>query len=65
MSDFGRGKLRALDDPKIRARIREAEERVQNGRGPEDDLMSAEQLEAVIADLRAGRRREPLEDHKP
>jgi hypothetical protein len=60
-----RSTLRSLKDPRVLERIREAENRVRNG-GPEDDeaLMSAEELESVIADLRAGRRPGLLEDQE-
>jgi hypothetical protein len=53
--------LRALSDPWVVARIREAEERVRNG-DPATETMLADELGALIEDLRAGPRRPELED---
>ena len=55
-------RLRALEDPRVLARIHAAEERVRNGPTGEDDFTSVDELELVIANLRAERDRALLED---
>jgi hypothetical protein len=62
MHRSGKTKLRALEDPRILERIREAEARVQDRHRDDEDLMSVDELGLVIADLRAGRRPAILED---
>jgi hypothetical protein len=59
-------RFRALEDARVVARIHAAEERVRNGPTgkPEDDLVSVDELELVIADLRAERGRGLVEDQE-
>jgi hypothetical protein len=59
-------RFRALEDARVDARIHAAEERVRNGPTgePEDDLVSVDELELVITDLRAERSRGLVEDQE-
>jgi hypothetical protein len=56
--------LRSLDDPRVRARIDEAEQRIRSdSNDPDAPTMSIEELGRLIDDARAGRPIEkPLED---
>jgi hypothetical protein len=59
-------RFRALEDARVVARIAAAEERVGSGPTgkPEDELVSVDELELVIADLRAERSRGLVEDQE-
>ena len=56
-------KFRSLDDPRVRERIREAEERIRSGGDVGADAVYADELGGLVGDLRIAQR--SLEDPEP